>query len=336
MVTIYDIAKQASTSAVTVSLALRNSSRVSAATKQKIHSIAKKEGYRPNPLARGLVGAKTKTIAFVFNFSSEDLSHDLSYMEYFHAIAQAAAENDYKIYFHSSTTALPVKDVLKDISYHRVDGMILGTELTNGDRKVLIKSDVPTVIVGRDIQGEKLSCVSTDDRDGMRQVTEHLLSLGHKRIAFVGKSSRETAAARYEGYCRAMSQAGIPVDPELVIESRYDMDSGERAGGKLTELETPPTAIAAASDLLAIGIIAGLKGRGLRVPEDVSVTGYDNLHISRFTAPALTTIDLLRTESGKTVIDALLGLITGKEEGKKIRTDVKLIVRDSTRKIHHE
>ncbi len=333
MVTIYDIAKQANTSAVTVSLALRNSKRVSESTRQKIHEIAREYGYRPNPLARGLVGAKTKTIAFVFNFSSNELSHDLSYMEYFHAIAQAAAERGYKIYFHSSTEAIPIEKLIEDISLHRVDGMVLGTELTDSDREILRKTDIPTVIVGRDIRGKKLTSVSTDDYDGIRQAVEHLLSLGHKRIAFVGKSSRETAIARYESYRETMSQAGIPIDDELIIETSYDMDAGEYAGRKLGELENPPTAVVAASDLLAIGIISGLKHKGLKVPDDVSVTGYDNLHISQFTVPALTTIDLLRMESGKIVIDALLGLITGKREGEKIRTEVKLIVRDSTRRI---
>ena len=333
MVTIYDIAKEAQTSAVTVSLALRNSGQVATGTRERIHSIAKKVGYRPNPMARGLAGAKTQTIAFVFNFSSEDLAYDLSYMEYFHAIAQAASAKKYKIYFHSSTAALPVEDILKDMAHHGVDGMVLGSNFTDADYEALRNSDIPTIVLGRNFEAEKVTCVSTDDRDGIRQTTEHLLELGHERIAFVGKSDHDTAVARYEGFIATMLKAGISVAPELIVESRYDMDSGERAGEKLAELDMLPTAVVAATDQLAIGIIAGLKTGGLRVPDDISVTGYDNLHISRFTVPALTTVDLLRTESGVTVVDALLNLISGKQNGETIHTPVKLVVRDSTGKV---
>ena len=333
MVTIYDIAKQANTSAVTVSLALRNSDRVNKDTMRRIQSIAKKEGYRPNPLARGLVGAKTKTIAFVYNFSSEDLSHDLSYMEFFHAIAKAASKKNYKMYFHSTTAILPMGDILKDMASYGVDGMILGSSLTDEDREVLHNATLPTVVVGRKIQAEKVSCVFTDDHDGINQSVGHLLKLGHKRIAFVGKGPRETAILRYEGYSKALLQAGLSVEDELVVESNYDMDSGERVGAQLAGLNKAPTAIVAATDELAIGIIAGLESRGLKVPDDVSVVGYDNVHISRFTTPPLTTVDLLRTESGEVVVDVLLELISGKQKSRTVITPVKLVVRDSTRRI---
>jgi len=333
VVTIYDIAKQAKTSAVTVSLALRNSKRVSEATREKIHKIARKHGYRPNPLARGLVGARTKTLAFVFNFSSVDLSQDLSYMEYFHAIAQAAADKEYKIYFHSSNVALPIEELISDISHHRVDGMILGTELDEQERKILKETDIPTVIVGKDICSDKLTGVFTDDEDGIKQVVKHLLSLGHQRIAFVGKNNSETSIARYSGYCSTLKEANIRIDENLVIESDYHMDFGRQAGVQLAKLENRPSAIVAASDQLAIGIIAGLRSRGFKVPEDISVTGYDNLHIAQFTSPTLTTVDLLRSESAKTIIDVLFDMIEKQGTGKRIMTPVKLIVRESTRKI---
>ncbi len=333
MATIYDIAEKAKTSAVTVSLALRNSKRVSESTRKKIHKIAKEYGYRPNPLARGLVGARTKTIAFVFNFSSNDLSNDLSYMEYFHAIAQAAADKEYKIYFHSSNTALTIEELIADVSHHRVDGMILGTEITKGERKALCETHIPTVLVGRDISGAKLTCVFTDDCDGMRQVVKYLLSIGHNRIAFVGKNNSETSMARFKGYCSALREAGITVESNLVIKSGYHIDFGKQAGTRLAEMANRPTAIVSASDQLAIGVIAGLNSKGLKVPDDISVTGYDNLHISQFTSPTLTTVDLLRNESARIVTDALLSLIEEKDTGQRIVTPVKLVVRESTRRI---
>jgi LacI family transcriptional regulator len=330
MTTIYDIAKEANTSAATVSLALRNSGRVSEATRQRINGIAKQLSYRANPLACGLAGAKTRTIAFVFNFSSQDLCHDLSYIEYFHAIAQAAATKQYKIYFHSSMSALPVKDVLQEMTQFRVDGMILGSNLTAADRDALRTTSVPTVVVGRDIQAEKVTSVFSDDRDGMRQLVEHLLDLGHQRIAYVGKGESYSSFLRFDGFTNTLNQAGLSVDTDMVIESGYDIESGEKAGAMLAEKANPPTAIIGAGDQLAIGIIAGLKSKGLSVPDDISVAGYDNMHISRFTVPALTSVDLLRIKSGVTVIEALLGLISGKQTGTQLQTPVELIVRDST------
>ncbi len=333
-VTIYDIAKEVNTSAVTVSLALRGSKRVSAATKERIVKTARKLGYQPNPLARGLIGAKTKTFAFVFNYSSADFAHDLSYMELFHVIAQEASKQDYKLFVHSSMTAKPIQEVFSEVIPYGVDGVILGTNINNEtDRQALEQTQVPTVLLGRDFYSEKVTGLVYGGYQGARQAVKHLVERGHRRIAFAGKSNIEASIRRLAGYASAIAEAGLQVDEELIIESGWDVEAGEIAGVRLAKLPQPPTAIIAGTDLMAIGVIAGLKEEGLNVPDDVSVIGFDNLHISRFSIPALTTNDMRRDLIAASAVSSLIDMVEKDSEGQRVTIPSDLVVRDSTGKV---
>ena len=330
-VTIYDIAKEVNTSAVTVSLALRNSKRVSVVTRKRIKDMARSLGYQPNPLARGLIGARTKTIAFVFNFPSEHFAHDLSYMELFHSIAQVASRHEYKLFVHSSTVAKSVEDVFADVTPYGVDGIILGTNIeTDEDREALESAPIPTVLLGRDLYAKNTTCLIYGGRDGAEKSVRHFVELGHKRIAFAGKNKVEASVRRYEGYVRAMKEASLEIDDQLVIESDWDVEAGELAGVKLARLKEPPTAVLATTDMMALGVMAGLKEKGLDVPGDVSVIGFDNLHISRFSIPALTSVDLQREMIAENAIDSLLAMLN--DDGKGMRKSIpsNLVIRNST------
>ena len=330
-ITIYDVAKEVGTSAVTVSLALRNSKRISVATREKVKETAKRLGYQPNPLARGLVGAKTKTIAFVFNFPSEHFSDDLSYTELSHSVAQVASGAGYKLFVHSAITAKPIREVIADVAPYGIDGIILGTNIENDDdREALDEATVPTVLLGRNYKADKVTCVIYGGRDGAGESVRHLVKLGHRRIAFVGKNKIEASLRRWEGYVKAMNDAGLEVEDELVIESSWDMEAGEVAGLKLGSLANRPTAVIAATDMMAIGVIAGIKEAGLDIPEDISVIGFDNLHISGFSIPALTTVDLGREEVANVAMESLLAMISGQGPGERKDVASSLIVRNST------
>ena len=332
-VTIYDIAKEVNTSAVTVSLALRGSKRVSPVTKKKIADMARQLGYQPNPLARGLIGAKTKTFAFVFNYSSADFAHDLSYMELFHVIAQEASAHEYKLFVHSSINAKPIADVYAEVMPYGVDGIILGTNINNDtDRKALQNAPIPTVLLGRDFYSEKTTGLVYGGYQGAVQAVEHLVADGHRRIAFAGKSNIEASTRRLAGYASAMAQAGLPIEEDMIIESGWDVEAGEIAGVRLAKLDNPPTAVIAGTDLMAIGVVAGLKEEGMETPGDVSVIGFDNLHISRFTVPALTSIDLCRGEIAKNAIHSLIDIVKKDGKGQRVMIPSKLVVRNSTSK----
>ncbi len=330
-ITIYDIAKEVKTSAVTVSLALRNSKRVSLVTRNRINDTAKRLGYQPNPLARGLIGGRTKTIAFVFNFPSEHFAHDLSYMELFHSISLVASSHDYKLFVHSSTVAKPVEEVFADVTPYGVDGIILGTNITtDNDRKSLEKAPIPTVLLGRDFCASNTSCLVYGGCEGAQASVRHLVELGHKRIAFAGKNRMEASMRRYDGYARSMRKAGLEINDDLIIESDWDIAAGEIAGVKLARLANRPTAILATTDMMALGVMAGLKEEGLDVPKDVSVIGFDNLHISRYSIPSLTSVDLQRKLIADNAMECLLDML--KEDGGGVRREVpsSLVVRNST------
>jgi LacI family transcriptional regulator len=331
-VTIYDIAKEVGTSAATVSMALQGNDRISKNTRGKIYNVAKKMGYRPNYLARGLVKGKTKTIGFVFNFSSVELAHDFAYAELFHYISQAVSTCGYKTFFHGSTTAKPVKEVLEEVMAWGGEGAILGSSFNNkDDRQAIYESRIPTVIISRDIYAKKVSCVLSDDNDGARQVVNHLFSLGHnRRIAFVGKNSNEAVMRRFDGYCHALALAGLQVDEQLVIESSLDMEDGKLAAQRIAKMKNRPTAVFACVDLLAIGIIAGLRELGIDVPNDISVAGFDNLTISRLFYPSLTTIDKSCSKYAEIVVSTLMGLIKGQDYGERVVVPVSLVTRQST------
>lgn len=330
-VTIYDIAKKLGTSAATVSLALQGSKRIADSTREKVHDAAIMMGYQPNHLARGLVKGKTKTIGFVFNYSSVELAHDLSYVELFHFISQSVSDYGYKTFFHSSISAKPVKEVLDEVGAYGVDGIILGSSINDKeDRQALYESQMPTVVLGRNIYAKKASCVLLDDSSGARQVVAHLLSLGHRKIAFVGKHSNEAAMRRYDGYCHSLTVAGLEIDKQLIIESSFDMEDGKAAGKKIAAMKDRPTAVFAAGDLLALGVIAELREAGIAVPQDISVAGFDNLAISKIFNPALTTIDRCCDKYAKMVVDSLIKIIKGQDYGECVVVPVNLVARQST------
>ncbi|MEN6386279.1 MAG: LacI family DNA-binding transcriptional regulator [Phycisphaerales bacterium] len=335
-VTIYDIAKKVNTSAVTVSLALRDSKRVSQATKQKNKGVAKQLNYQPNQLARGLSGASTKTLAFVFNFSSLDFAHDQSYMELFHSLSQVAIEYDYKLFVHSSTVAQKVEDVFKEVVPYGVDGIVLGSNLSEEDKNVLANPPVPTILLGRDFCSEKTSCVVYGDYEGSQKAVNHLLGLGHRRIAFVGKCDLEASIRRLNGYKDSLVSAGIDVDEKLIVECHTDLESGESAAIALSKLPNSPTAVIAVTDLAALGVISGFRKKGLEVPNDISVVGFDNLSMCSHTIPALTSIDLDRRKISEAVMTLCIDMIKKQSKGERKQTSCSLVIRESTSKCNNK
>jgi DNA-binding LacI/PurR family transcriptional regulator len=282
-------------------------------------------------MACGLIGAKTKTIGFVFNYSSVELSHDLSYVELFHFIAKAATGEGYKVFFHSSMSAKPIREVLDEVAAYGVDGIILGSNVNNQeDRQALYESDMPTVIFSRDIFAKKTSSVMLDDVQGGSLATAHLLGLGHKRIAFVGKHGNETSVRRFEGYRNTLQAAGIVLRPELIVECGYSMEEGQAAALQILKLTEIPTAIVAAGDFVAIGLIDALRERGVKVPDEMSIVGFDNLSLSRIVSPSLTTIDRYCEKLATIAVESLLELLGSSSYGQRKVLPVGLIERQST------
>jgi LacI family transcriptional regulator len=167
---------------------------------------------------------------------------------------------------------------------------------------------------------------------GGLSATEHLIRLGHRRIGFVaGRSELWCSRARLDGYRAGLETAGHTVDPELVVQGEFDYESGFRAGERLCELAEPPTAVFAASDQMALGVYEALRRRGLRVPEEVSVIGFDDLPEAHWSSPPLTTVRQPMAEMGRLAVRTLQRLVRGEViESPRIELATELVVRDST------
>lgn len=332
-VTIYDIAKKVDISPASVSLGLRGNGRLSQKTRLRIKKAADELGYTPNSLARGLVGGKTQIIAFVTNYSSDNISIDTFNMERFSTIARTVATHNYRLFLHSSIYPQSIKKIIRETKSYGVDGLILYTNLeTEEDRASLEENDFPTVILGRSFHSKSTSCLVYDNKSGAKQAVRHFLVLEHKKIAFVGTISNKEEAVdeRLEGYKETLSEAGIEIDPRFILDVGFGMDAGKLAGLKLASFSDRPTAVLAATDQIAIGVIDGLREQGIAVPEDVSVIGFDNLHMCDFITPKLTSVDMSHGITANMATESLIKLINGETRGEKKIIPVNLIVRSST------
>jgi LacI family transcriptional regulator len=213
-----------------------------------------------------------------------------------------------------------------------VDGMIFVATGENADTfKNLLELDIPVVVMDRNFDSLDLEVVSTDNHQGGLLATNHLISLGHKRIACVsGPSKINPSSKRLDGYIEALNNNGLKVDQRWIVQGDFHPESGYIAGRKLLSLPEPPTAIFACNDLMAMGVIKAATTMGLRVPEDLALVGYDDIELASFTNPPLTTIKQPKVEMGLTTLQLILDRIKEKKSAyQKIQLPVSLIVRGS-------
>lgn len=334
--TSFDIAYLAGVSQSTVSRALRDSPHVSQETREKVQRIARELNYRVDRNATALRSQSTKTLALlIFEDETDDESHiNPFFVSLLGLITRQAADSGYDL-------LVSFQQLDKDwhLEYEissRADGMIL---LGYGDYTLyrprlesLQAAHSHFVIWGPDLPDLPGVAVSTDNRAGGRMITEHLLDQGHKRFAFLGESTSGSPEfqQRLEGHQAALQGAGINPDNEPVFNCEYTYQAAAKVADKVIALKERPTAIVCASDLLAIGLIRGLKAAGVSVPSDISVVGYDDIAQAAAMDPPLTTIHQDTKSASKLLVEKLLAQINGEEEVKSELVQPKLIVREST------
>ncbi|HEY8240576.1 MAG TPA: substrate-binding domain-containing protein, partial [Kiritimatiellia bacterium] len=216
----------------------------------------------------------------------------------------------------------------------RIDGMLIINEYQRiSNLQALKKEGFPFVFVNRHFEDQDVPCVASDNVQGGRIGTEHLLALGHRRIGVVtGSLNLASTFGRLEGYKAALADAGVPYDEELVREGLFEkgIETGVQAGERLLNMPKPPTAIFAFSDELAIGVMQAARSRGVRIPEDLAVVGYDNIEYSAHVNPPLTTIAQDPYAIGSTACRILTDMLNGKApEKRNVLIPVQLVVRQS-------
>lgn len=330
-VTIKDIARKAGVSHATVSRALRDSPAVSPTTIDHIKQVAVDMGYVPNYAARGLKTKRSNVLGVIIRrFDDPFFSRVLDGIE---DVLQAEG---YSLFLAASGHN-PVKDeeIIASMAERRVDGVILCSKRIDDKQREKLRSiGISTVLINEQSVEDAAFSVGHDDVLGGTEITNHLLELGHRRIAFVANSNAGlTSQRRQLGYQAALTAAGIIVQPEYVISIEGGQPKeGAAAVQKLIALEEMPTAIVCFNDLVAVGAIHSIIESGLSVPHDVSVTGFDDIALAEYVTPALTTFRQPKYEIGRRSAEMMLSLLNSKEPptDKAVQLRGELIVRKST------
>jgi DNA-binding LacI/PurR family transcriptional regulator len=331
--TIRDVAKRAGVGVATVSRVLNNSGFVSAAARQNVMQAVEALNYVPNPTARRLSLGKTFTVAVIVPFFTRP-----SFVERLRGIDSVFADSRYDmIVFNVETTQKRDKYFAEVPRRDRTDGVIIVTLTPNATQVAAFKeSGIPVVLV--DTHYAELPSIMEDSVVGGRLATQHLIDLGHRRIAYLSDVLDEvfskTAASiyRFQGYQQALADAGIPLNTDYVKTGRHSREEARRCAAELLALPERPTAIFAASDTQAIGVMEAARDFNLRVPDDLSVVGYDDLDVAAYLG--LTTVRQSLFESGQRGAELLLAAMEGNHiEPARISMPVELVIRQSSHPI---
>lgn len=304
-----DVAESLGLSISTVNAALQNRSDISVATRERVVRKARDLGYRTNWVARSLVKQKTQVIGVVV----PDLSRSF-FTEVAKGIDMVTSEADYQLLIcNTDEDALREDEKVSTLIGKQVDGLIIASTHSPGSKEVwedLDKTGIPVVHVDRFFPGTHF--VGCDDfRIGLL-ATEHLIAAGYQRIAHIRGPNISTANGRYEGYLEALRRHGKKARRGYVLEAPYHAEiGGSDAVERLLQQETPPDAIFAASDPIAIGALDALHRRGIRLPEDFGLIGVGNMRYSQYLSIPMSTVDQQRREIGKCAAKLLLALIGG-------------------------
>lgn len=320
--TMEDVAREAGVSRALVSLVVRQSPKVSDARRERVLAAADRLGYRPNANARSLASKETRLLGVVLH----EL-HNPFYAEIQDGIAATAADHGYRVLIATSAPRHGEQEALETFLELRADGLILvGSRLpTQAIRSVA--STTPTVIVARDVRSTLVDSIKSDERVGARLVVQHLVELGHRRITHVDGGSGAGAGSRRDGYRLAMREHRLR---PVVVPGDYTDAAGARAAETLLASRVVPTAVFAANDFVAAGLVNRLAESGVRVPEDVSVVGYDNTYLAALHHVSLTTVDQPRPAMGTRAVELLLERFAGRTAPRRDRMIPTLVVRRST------
>lgn len=324
-----DVAEKAGVSPSTVSRALSGHPGVSEATRQKIVEIADALDYRPDELARGLARASSNIIGgLILEFSNS------FYVPVIEAIEAVANEHDYVAVISETRRQLSIEvKLVERLRRLRLAGCLITPVLESLDHLFAMRDEgIPVVAVGR--RCSELDYVCADDTAGGVLVGRHLLELGHRQVAYVysGEHFNEPEQVRWQGFQRILHEAGVPCDLNCRVQvGNNRVEGGSLGADRILMFSQPPTVVFAATDRLAIGLIQRFKERGVRVPDDIAVIGYDDIEMSEHLEVPLTTVSYPKYEMGRLAAMMLFERIEGKgvKRIEHILLQPELIVRRS-------
>jgi LacI family transcriptional regulator len=328
-ITIQDVARAAAVSISTVSRVLNDKDDVAPETYEKVQRVINELGYTSSLAAKSMRSHKTNTIGLIVNKLSDPFS-----IEVIKGVDQAITDFGYDLIIYTSgqnakgSGSAWERDHVAQLNGSLTDGIIIATPTTTN-----LPSTFPLVTIDPHVQNDNLPSVISTNRDGALSIMEYLISLGHRRIGFIGgRPELQSTIRRQQGYEDGLRRANIPVISKLMQAGDYTRKTGYDCAKELLSLSNPPTAIFAANDQSAIGAMEAADEAGLHIPKDLSVVGFDNIPQTAYTTPPLTTVDQSIDEMGYMATKMLIELIQGKPlETRLHKIPTKLIVRNSCR-----
>ena len=310
--TIKDIAEMAHCSTATVSRVLNNEKGVSEGTRAYIQSIIDEYGYQPNKAAKGLAEQKTNTILFVY----ENTPDNPFYTELIRGAIDGAKEAHQILLFNIICDSYVTDYFLNALRTEQIDGVIVastGLAETRNFAKMIANEDCPLVLINDPIDELSVPRIYINNFQAAYQATRHLIECGHTRIAHIGgRTSSYPSYQRFEGYQRAMCDAGLSKwVQEYTVMDNINREQAKASAKRLLQMDNRPTAFFAANDSLAFGVCSAATELGLRVPNDVSVVGYDDIKMAATFEPPLTTIHQPIYEMGRRSIQLMMTQVSG-------------------------
>ena len=332
MATIKDVAKMAGVSTTTVSHVINKTRFVAQETESLVLQAIKDLNYSPSAVARSLKVNTTKSIGMIVTTSEAPY-----FAEIIHAVEEHCYRQGYSLFLcNTQNNAEKNKNHLEMLAKKRVDGILVMCSEYLPDSLNLLHSfeNIPMVVMdwGPNVHTD---IILDNSFDGGYLATKHLIENGHKYIGIIaGELTKTTAKTRYEGFIHAMKEAGLTVNPNWVMEGFFEPEDGYECMNKILSQDNLPTAVFCCNDVMALGAISAIGEKGLRVPEDISIIGYDNIHASRFYSPPLTTVHQSKSRLGVQAVNLLFERINHKSDQKeKIEIHPELVVRKSVKKI---
>lgn len=332
--TSFDIAYKAGVSQSTVSRALRNSPLVNEETRKKVQQIAKELNYKVDKNASNLRSQQSDTIALLLfeDSTSDDSAINPFFLSMLGSITRACANRGYDLLVSFQQASNDWHADFEDSN--KADGLILlgyGDYVDFAEKLVkLTEQGTHFVRWGAEVSDVPITAIGSDNFNGGKAVTEHVIRQGRTQLAFLGSASSHAPEffERYKGHCQALSDNGLTVNPKLQINALYTEDAGYKAANELLDSGESFDAICAACDLIAIGAMRALTERGIKIPDDIAVVGFDDIAVASFTFPPLTTVKQDTKLAGELLVESLLSSI----EGSDVKTTLippQLIIRKS-------
>ncbi len=330
---IKDVAREAGVSTATVSHVINNSRFVTEATRVRVLDAIERCNYYPNVLARSLASGRSQMLGVLVS----DISNPF-FPELVKSIEEAAFERGYDLLLlNTNYDAERTSDYVRRIIQRKVAGVALMTsEMDSELIDKLARCHVSVVFLDAGSAGECMSNLLVDYESGIDEAIRHLVSLRHTRLAYIGGPRRlRSAIKRLEAFQNSVARHLLNAPPALLFEGDFRLEGGRRAARELLAARELPTAVVVANDMMALGVMQECRARGLRIPSDLSLIGFDDIAFAELTDPPLTTVCLPRRELGRMAVEALLMTIEGKErQGVEMHIETRLVVRGSTAEAH--